>query len=386
MSSRSQPPIAVAEQDRQVPVTVVCGFHGAGKSALISHLQACPEAGRVRVVSGGLGERRELAAIRSDILWAEVDGIARDERPDHLLVEVGGGQEPRQFAEALGGTLDGNRRCGLARLDTMLTVADATSVLELCGPVDRLDVSERAFVHHCVPSRGDVVAEQIEFADILVVNKVDLVGEDDLWAIVALLRILNPVARILQPRQGIVPTREVLATNRFDVTRTAGVAGWMAAMRGEPLPDVAGSASTSFVYRARRPFDAERLWRLLKAPWSGMLRAKGIFWLAQRSDLMGNWSQVGRALTLETTRDWWAALPLSRWPAPAKRARVVDPYWQPPYGDRRQHIAFIGASLNESAIRDDLDTCLLRDFELELGETVWSTWPDPLADRASAMH
>lgn len=189
-------PAAVMARRRHVPVTVVCGPHRAGKSSLIGHLQTGPRSTGIQAISSSVGEHSPTQPA-SDALWARVEALAQRERPDHLLIEARGGEEPRLFAEALGGDPAGAGR-RVARLDTLVTVLDATNLLSLCGPCRSSAADARSLVRDIVPGPADIVVEQFEFADVLVVNKVDLVGENERWAIEALLRLLNPGASILR--------------------------------------------------------------------------------------------------------------------------------------------------------------------------------------------
>jgi G3E family GTPase len=195
----------------------------------------------------------------------------------------------------------------------------------------------------------------------------------------AMLRHLNPEAHIVHADHGKVPLREVLGTGRFDFERAAQAPGWMKELRGEHVPETVEYGIGSFVYRARTPFHPERFWALLQdqGTWTGVLRSKGFFWLASRLDVTGLWSQAGSSASCQAAGMWYAALPDEEWPEdPALRAQVERDF-QEPWGDRRQELVFIGAGLDEGALRGKLDGALLTARELAAGPKAWRRLPDP---------
>ncbi|WP_354698489.1 GTP-binding protein [Paraconexibacter sp. AEG42_29] len=389
-----------SSHDARLPVTVLSGFLGAGKTTVLEHLLRNREGRRVAVIvndmselnidaqtlrTGGVGvdhvpERLvEMSngciccTLREDLL-EEVARLAGEGRFDALLIESSGISEPLPvaetftFADETGATLG-----DLARLDTMVTVVDCATFLDGCDCVE--DLNERGLGLSDEDDRAlvDLLVEQVEFADVVVLNKCDLAGPEDVARTEAVIRALNPRARLVRATRGAVPLAEVLDTGRFDPAAAADAPGWLATLRGDEQPETLEYGIASFAFTARRPFHPERLWARANEAWPGLLRAKGYFWLATRPDLAGAWSQAGRVLTLEAAGAWWAVVPRDEWPDPAE----IEPFWAEPMGDRRQELVFIGQDLDEDGIRERLGACLLTDAELAAGPSALAALPDP---------
>jgi G3E family GTPase len=227
---------------------------------------------------------------------------------------------------------------------------------------------------------SDLLVEQVEFADVLVLNKVDRVPPEGLDRVEALLRRLNPTAELARSEFGRVPLSLLLDTGRFDFDRAAAAPGWLAELRGEHVPESEEYGVSSFVYRARRPFHPARFFEWIERGWGGLLRAKGTFWLATRPDLAGLYSLAGGACRTEPGGRWLAATPKAEWPDDPDECQAVLDDWDPTFGDRIQELVFIGIDLDREAICRSLDACLLTDMELDGREPVAAfNFPDPFA-------
>lgn len=392
-------------KNHRLPVTVLSGFLGAGKTTVLNHILNNREGRRVAVIVNDMSEVNIDAAqvqkevelnraeeklvemsngcicctLREDLLL-EVRRLAEEGRFDCLVIESTGISEPLPVAETFTfADEDGTSLSDVASLDTMVTVVDAVNFLKDYDDAQSLQETGESLGEEDERSVADLLVDQVEFSDVILVSKTDLADAEDLDRLKGVLRSLNTEAQIVQIRHGEVPLEQVLETGRFNFEKAQQAPGWLKEMRGEHVPETEEYGIGSFVYRARRPFHPAKFYEFLHNPQTGgkLIRSKGYFWLASRPEFAGHWSQAGGIARHGFAGMFWKAVPEERWPQDPEYRQAIMASWEEPFGDMRQELVFIGQNLDQSAITHQLDECLLDQDQLLAGKAFWQTLNDP---------
>lgn len=388
-----------------LPVTVLSGFLGAGKTTVLNHILSNRDGLKVAVIVNDMSEINiDAATVKNEIsfnraeeklvemsngcicctlredLLIEITRLAQEGKYDYLVIESTGISEPLPVAETFTfADEDGISLSDVATLDTMVTVVDALNFLTDYDKAEALQDVGESLGEEDERRVADLLVEQVEFADVLLISKTDLISETELKRLQGILKTLNTVAVQIPIENGNVPIKQILATGKFSFEKAQQAPGWLKELRGEHVPETEEFGISSFVFNARRPFHPQKFYEFLhsKDIAGKLIRSKGFFWLATRPQWAGSWSQAGGMARYGAAGLFWKAVPKEQWPEDPEYLEAIEEQWVEPFGDMRQELVFIGQGLDKDDITARLNACLLREEEVLQGKDAWAKLPDP---------